>query len=120
MVRIHYLPPPSKDGSHSRGFAAMRAVFPMLTDTFSAITVSADAGPFRRPKTAGRSTWMISPGRAWLIDRAWPTLGADRTDPVRLAPAGIGQGDSAASPCDHGCSGPRRWVASIDVRAVAG
>ena len=77
-----------------------------LMDTLSTITVPADAWLFKRaedrwtpylddPQEASvfagpvltHSDWtpdnvLISPGRAWLIDWAWPTLGAVWTDPA--------------------------------------
>ncbi len=77
-----------------------------LMDTLGAIKVPDDAGPFKRaedrwrpylddPETASifggtvltHSDWtpdnvLVSPHRAWLIDWAWPTLGAGWTDPA--------------------------------------
>ena len=75
-------------------------------DALSTIAVPGDPGPFKRaedrwkpylddPRTAAafagqvlaHSDWtpdnvLVSPGRAWLIDWAWPTLGAGWTDPA--------------------------------------
>jgi hypothetical protein len=77
-----------------------------LMDTLATITVPCDPGPFKRaedrwrpyvadPRTAAvfagqvlaHSDWtpdnvLVSPRRAWLIDWAWPTLGAGWTDPA--------------------------------------
>ena len=77
-----------------------------LMAALSTIAVPGDPGPFKRaedrwrpylddPRTAAvfagqvlaHSDWtpdnvLISPGRAWLIDWAWPTLGAGWTDPA--------------------------------------
>ena len=77
-----------------------------LMDALSAIKVSDDPGPFKRaedrwklyvddPESASafagpvltHSDWtpdnvLVSPHRAWLIDWAWPTLGAPWTDPA--------------------------------------
>jgi hypothetical protein len=77
-----------------------------LMDALSAIKVPDDPGPFKRaedrwkpylddPETASvfagpvltHSDWtpdnvLVSAHRAWLIDWAWPTLGADWTDPA--------------------------------------
>ena len=77
-----------------------------LMDALSAIKVPDDAGPFKRAEDRWKpylddpeavsvfagpvlthSDWtpdnvLVSPRRAWLIDWAWPTLGAGRTDPA--------------------------------------
>lgn len=77
-----------------------------LMDALSEITVPDDPGPFKRaedrwkpylvdPDSASvfagpvltHSDWtpdnvLVSPHRAWLIDWAWPTLGAAWTDPA--------------------------------------
>ena len=77
-----------------------------LMDALSTIKVPGDAGPFKRaegrwkpylddPAAASvfagpvltHSDWtpdnvLVSPARAWLIDWAWPTLGAAWTDPA--------------------------------------
>ena len=77
-----------------------------LMEALSAIKVPDDAGPFKRaedrwkpylddPEAASvfagpvlvHSDWtpdnvLVSPDRAWLIDWAWPTLGAGWTDPA--------------------------------------
>ncbi len=77
-----------------------------LMDALSEIKVLDDPGPFKRaedrwkpyvddPASASaftgsvltHSDWapdnvLVSPGRAWLIDWAWPTLGASWTDPA--------------------------------------
>ena len=77
-----------------------------LMGALRAITIPGDARPFKRaedrwkpyvddPQSASlfagtaltHSDWtpdnvLISPGRAWLIDWAWPTLGAAWTDPA--------------------------------------
>jgi hypothetical protein len=77
-----------------------------LMDALSAIKVPEDSGPFKRaedrwkpylddPETASvfagpvltHSDWtpdnvLVSAHRAWLIDWAWPTLGAAWTDPA--------------------------------------
>jgi hypothetical protein len=77
-----------------------------LMDALSEIKVPDDAGPFKRaedrwkpylddPEAASvfaspvltHSDWtpdnvLVSPDRAWLIDWAWPTLGAAWTDPA--------------------------------------
>jgi hypothetical protein len=77
-----------------------------LMDALSAIKVPGDPGPFKRaedrwkpyvddPASASlfagpaltHSDWtpdnvLVSPSRAWLIDWAWPTLGAAWTDPA--------------------------------------
>ena len=77
-----------------------------LMDALSTIKVPDDAGPFKRaedrwkpylddPQAASvfagpvltHSDWtpdnvLVSPRRAWLIDWAWPTLGAGWTDPA--------------------------------------
>jgi hypothetical protein len=77
-----------------------------LMSTLSQITVHGHTGPFKRAEDRWRlyvdepeqadlfagpalthSDWtpdnvLIAPGRAWLIDWAWPTLGAPWTDPA--------------------------------------
>lgn len=88
-------------------------------DALSAIKVPDDPGRSSGPKTAGSPTFddpasaslfagsalthsdwtpdnvLVSPGRAWLIDWAWPTLGAAWTDPacwiLRLMASGGGR-----------------------------
>ena len=77
-----------------------------LMNALSRITVDGHTGPFKRAEdrwrvyvdepeqaelltgqTLTHSDWtpdnvLIAPGRAWLIDWAWPTLGAAWTDPA--------------------------------------
>lgn len=82
------------------------ALLVQLMNALSAINVPDDPGPFKRaedrwkpyvddPAAASlfagpaltHSDWtpdnvLVAPGRAWLIDWAWPTLGAAWTDPA--------------------------------------
>jgi hypothetical protein len=118
-----------------------------LMDALSAIKVPDDAGPFKRaedrwtpyldaPQAASvfagpvltHSDWtpdnvLISPSRAWLIDWAWPTLGAAWTDPacwiLRLMASG---GHTAAEAERQACHLPAfRYAdpAHIDLFAAA-
>jgi hypothetical protein len=105
---------PGRHADYSPGSADLNAVIRLMT-ALAEIKVL-DDGPFKRaedrwrnyvdePETAElfsgpaliHSDWapdnvLISPGRAWLIDWAWPTLGAAWIDPacwaLRLIAAG--------------------------------
>jgi hypothetical protein len=106
---------PGRHADYSPGSADLGQLVELMT-ALGSIEVPADPGPFKRAEdrwksyvddpgdaaifagpTLAHTDWapdnvLIAPGRAWLIDWAWPTLGAAWIDPacwlLRLMAAG--------------------------------